>query len=213
MPSIQLSAQITRISSRVDGSMGLSVATPELKDEEKLILLGLHGKEVTIAIFPSSQPPAPPHIVDKGMKKETTSQRLRRAVWALYKKEQFITQEFEAYYADAVNTFIAQIEHTEETMNTRLIQYSETIDRIVFSEHGRELTQRQWLELALAAVDQAGMLKSSSNHMLLEFIEDLHFAPPLTEHDEVELKKLLTPPLPLTQAVAEDDYYDEAKYQ
>lgn len=50
MKAITLSVQITGVSAKVDGSLGLRFATPELSTEQKALVMGLMNTELTMLL-------------------------------------------------------------------------------------------------------------------------------------------------------------------
>ena len=97
MKGVSLSAIIGRVSSRVDGSIGFSVTTPELSEEEAALFLKLHGKNVSMTIVPTDYPVENTYKIDKEAKEKTPSERLRDIIFVYY-KETNAEGDFETFY-------------------------------------------------------------------------------------------------------------------
>ncbi len=77
--AIRFNGAVGRCSSRVDGSMSLSVATPQLTTVEKAAIMDLQGINVDIIVTPLDINPSKTILleVDKDLNTKTRSQRLR----------------------------------------------------------------------------------------------------------------------------------------
>ena len=97
MNKIQLDLIINSIRSRKDGSLGMSVETPELTTEEKVALMELQGVYLTTLLLPKDTPNAPTIKVDTELNTKTPSQRLRATLFVLWKQKGEQGQ-FESFY-------------------------------------------------------------------------------------------------------------------
>lgn len=109
MKGIQTQAIIGRISSRVDGSIGFSVSTPELSDEQKLAFLNLHNMNVTMTIIPLDVPTESTLKIDSEAGEKTPSERLRNKLYARW-TESGSAKNFNQYYIDTMEQIISQVE-------------------------------------------------------------------------------------------------------
>lgn len=74
---------ITGIRARSDGSLGLTVSTPELTSENKVVFLNLHNKNCKMLLTPEDATEEAPEEVKSELEHKTMSQRIRGAcfVW------------------------------------------------------------------------------------------------------------------------------------
>lgn len=115
MKQISTNAVITGIRGKVDGSLGLSISTPELTVSEKTAFLELQGVNVTIGIIPMENDTQEKIEVDKEVGEKTSSQRLRNVLFILWK------QEYQGQYP-AFRVFY------EKTMETVIDKYKAKLD-------------------------------------------------------------------------------------
>lgn len=107
MKQIQTNAVITGIRAKVDGSLGLSVSTPELTSVEKTAFMDLQGVNVTIGIIPMENDTQEKIEVDKEVGEKTSSQRLRNVLFILWKQEyQGQYPAFRVFYEKTMETVI-----------------------------------------------------------------------------------------------------------
>ena len=112
--SIQMEAQVTSVRSRVDKSVGLTVATQELSPDDTLVLLRLQGKHLLLALTPLGELCGPPIKVATDGNRKTHSQRLRAALYVLYSasRERSLiggNVPFETFYAEHMERLIEHI--------------------------------------------------------------------------------------------------------
>lgn len=102
-------AVMTSATTRVDGSLGLRFATPELTSEEKTALFELQNKPLRLFIQPTEEPD---EIVEvKGQFEEKSpSQRLRAVLFLAWKQGNAgeIT-DFAPYYKAKIEGFIEAV--------------------------------------------------------------------------------------------------------
>lgn len=108
MKAIKTQIQINSIRSKVDGSLGLTMETPELRNEEKVAFMELQNIPCNILIEPIDIPSEDILEVDKGAGEKTPSQRLRAIIFRFW-KDKGIGGDFEIYYRKSVNKVISDI--------------------------------------------------------------------------------------------------------
>ncbi len=96
MKQIQLPAIITGLRAKVDGSLGLSLITPELSKESKLAFFELQNKNIDITVVPVDYDNPPLLTVDKELHVKTPSQRLRNVLYIVWKQGN--DRPFEEFY-------------------------------------------------------------------------------------------------------------------
>lgn len=109
MNTITTSAVITGIRSKVDRSLGLSVATPELSSQEKTAFLDLQGMNVYLTIKPMDEESEPLNIEEK-MEGKKPSERLRSVIFVLWNakyREKY--PDFDVYYKMMMEKFIDNV--------------------------------------------------------------------------------------------------------
>lgn len=84
MKSLELNAVITGVRSKVDGSLGLTMATPELTAEEKAEFMKLQGVNITAIFIPLDEKKVEPYKIDRELENKTPSTRLRGVMWKVW---------------------------------------------------------------------------------------------------------------------------------
>ena len=97
MKSISTKAIITSITSKVDGSLGLRVATPELRPEQKTVFFELQNLNLELLIKPLDEANIEEVKIDTDLETKTHSQRLRSVLYVLWEKDKR-GLEWDAYY-------------------------------------------------------------------------------------------------------------------
>lgn len=105
MKGIETQAQITGIRAKVDGSLGLSVSTPELTSEEKVLFMSLQNLSVRMTIEPEEK--AEKVKVEKGLDGKSPSERLYNTIFVYYKQIKS-TDDFEVFYRRHMEGIIDQ---------------------------------------------------------------------------------------------------------
>ena len=108
MKSLEVSAIITGVRSKVDGSLGLSMTTPELTPEEKAEFMRLQGVNLIALFSPLDEKDAPKYVVDKEIETKTPSNRLRNTLYVLWEQEG-ARGEFDEFYKNKMEKFIDAI--------------------------------------------------------------------------------------------------------
>jgi hypothetical protein len=107
MKSIEMQASITGIRAKVDGSLGLSVSTPELSAEEKVAVMSLQNLNVKMTIEPVDVQVTERAKVGKGMDGKSPSERLYNTIFVYYKQIKS-TDDFEVFYRRHMEGIIDQ---------------------------------------------------------------------------------------------------------
>ena len=105
MKSFNLNAVITGIRAKVDGSLGLTMSTPELSSSDKAGIMELQNVNLTAFIKPCDETPTEIITIDKEIKNKSQSQRIRAVLFLLWKQEGE-PYDFEIYYRNKTNLYI-----------------------------------------------------------------------------------------------------------
>lgn len=97
MKGLETQAQITGIRSKSDGSLGLSVNTPELSAEEKVLFMALQNLNVKMTIEPVGVALTKKSKIEKGMDGKSPSERLYNVIYVYYKSINS-KDDFEVFY-------------------------------------------------------------------------------------------------------------------
>lgn len=111
MKSLETSAIITSISSKVDGSLRLGVGTPELSPEEKVVFMSLQNQNVKMTIEPEDKPEELVKV-EKGLDGKSPSERLYNTIFVYYKSVNS-QEDWQAFYK-------RNIEHVIDTYKAKL---------------------------------------------------------------------------------------------
>lgn len=114
MKGLETSAIITSIRSKADGSLGLSVNTPELSSEEKVLFMALQNLNVKMTIEPVGVALTEKSKIEKGMDGKSPSERLYNVIYVYYKQIKS-TDDFEVFYRRNMENII-------DTYKARLAQ-------------------------------------------------------------------------------------------
>lgn len=107
MKSIETHAVITGIRAKVDGSLGLSVGTPELSSVEKVAFMSLQNLNVKMTIEPIDTPAEGKEKVEKGIDGKSPSERLYNVIYVYYKQINS-KEDFEVFYRRNIEGIIDQ---------------------------------------------------------------------------------------------------------
>jgi hypothetical protein len=105
MQAIQFQANIMSIRAKVDRSLGITLNTPELSDEEKIAVMRLQNINVTATFVPLDEPQAPTIEVKTDIEHKTPSQRMRAVLFLLWKLDGQ-KEAFETYYASKMEQLL-----------------------------------------------------------------------------------------------------------
>lgn len=105
MKALSCSVIITSASTRADGSLGLRLATPELKPDEKTAFFEIQGRNCKMILQPIDEAPDELKTVAKELSFKTPSQRLRGVLFVEYRQKK-PDQGFEEYYLKEMERII-----------------------------------------------------------------------------------------------------------
>lgn len=118
MNSVVFQANLSSITAKVDGSLGLRLNTPELTPSEKVAIMGLQNLNLEATLKPLDDPEAMVVAVSASKDEKTRSERARGAIFRLWslKKEagEYVEQEFQTYYNKIMDSFIESIKQKME---------------------------------------------------------------------------------------------------
>lgn len=88
MKSISTPAIIEGLRARKDGSLGLSVSTPEMSPQEKALFFELQNINLDIVITPKDEPNPEEYKIESGdLNTKSPSQRMRSVLFILWKQD------------------------------------------------------------------------------------------------------------------------------
>ena len=106
--ALRFEAIVTSIRSRVDGSLGLGITTPELLTEEKVALMDLQNVLAEMIIMPKDEKDVDMLEVKKELIHKSPSQRLRSVIFLLWKQTNE-EQPFDVFYAGSMERIIEHL--------------------------------------------------------------------------------------------------------
>lgn len=105
MKTLKLNAIVTGIRSKVDRSLGLTIATPELTPEEVAEIMRLQGVNTIMTIIPMDTEAEGVMEIDKDLDTKSQSQRIRSVLYLNWKAEGE-KGEFRNYYREKTEKYI-----------------------------------------------------------------------------------------------------------
>ena len=105
LKAVRMQATITGVRSKVDGSLGITIATPELTSEEKVVVMQLQNINSELTVVPEDARTPEMVKVKQGLESKTPSQRLR-AVTFVWWKQAGEQGDFEVFYKQKIESFI-----------------------------------------------------------------------------------------------------------
>lgn len=105
MKAITLELILTSARTRGDGSLGLAMATPELRPEEKTAVFELQGHPLKALLQPMTATPEALVDVKKELDTKTQSQRLRAVLFVEYRQKK-PQGTFDEFYGREMDTII-----------------------------------------------------------------------------------------------------------
>ena len=105
MKVIEVDIIITGIRAKVDGSLGLSMSTPELSAEEKAEFMKLQGVRVEALFNPLDIKNAPKYKINRELESKTPALRLRNVLYVLWEQNGG-RGEFDEFYKQKIERFI-----------------------------------------------------------------------------------------------------------
>ena len=107
--TLQFDAIMNSVRTRRDNSLSLAIETPELTNEETLVMLRLKGINLKCSLTPEGQPSPEVLKVKAEINSKTPSQRMRAVIFLLWKQEhdEGVTDvPFETYYNGRIEKLI-----------------------------------------------------------------------------------------------------------
>lgn len=104
MKTINTPCIITSLRSKVDGSLGLTVSTPELSSKEKVAFMELQNKNL-LGLFQPTEESAEEIKVEKSLDTKSPSQRLRSVLFVVYKNTK-TNDTFSVFYEKFMDKII-----------------------------------------------------------------------------------------------------------
>ena len=83
--AIQFNAVLTRVGTRSDGSLGITIETPELVPEDKLAVFNLQNVPCKVTFQPNVADAAPPKEIKGELSRKTCSERIRAVIFCFFK--------------------------------------------------------------------------------------------------------------------------------
>lgn len=118
MKTIKTKAVITSLRAKNDGSLGLSIATPELTPSEKTLFFELQNLNIDLAITPLDTEETPDEIqINKDLESKTPSQRLRGSLYRVCEArlgKKPTNEEWEPFYRHAMEAYISDAQRKIE---------------------------------------------------------------------------------------------------
>lgn len=105
MQAIQFNGHLTRVGTRSDGSLGLTIETGEFTAEEKLAVFSLQNIPCAVALVPNDADATPPKVVKSELSRKTQSERIR-SVLHVYWKQMGEPGDFATFYESETNKYI-----------------------------------------------------------------------------------------------------------
>jgi hypothetical protein len=105
MQTISLTTVISSIRAKVDGSLGLTMSTPELSSTEKATVMELQGAALTTLIKPLDEAPKEVMRVEKNLETKSQAQIIRSIIYKLW-KQSGEDGDFEAFYRQKTGKYI-----------------------------------------------------------------------------------------------------------
>lgn len=105
MKAIDVNIIITGIRAKVDGSLGLTMSTPELSAEEKAEFMKLQGVRVVALFNPLDIKDAPKYRINRELETKTPALRLRNTLYVLWEQEGS-KGDFDEFYRQKMERFI-----------------------------------------------------------------------------------------------------------
>ncbi len=106
--AIQFNGVLTRVGTRSDGSLGITIETPALVPEEKLAVFNLQNIPCRITFLPNDADAMPPKEIKGELSKRTISERWRATLFVWW-KHLGEPGTFDAFYESEGNKAISAI--------------------------------------------------------------------------------------------------------
>lgn len=104
---------LSGIRTRSDGSISLTLATPELDGEGIAAFAGLRNRNLKLLLQPTEEAPAELKEIKGEFDRKTDSQRLRGLLYVQWKQTK-TDQDFDSYYKSAMYAFCESVRNKLE---------------------------------------------------------------------------------------------------
>ena len=104
-PGVILNGHVTRVGTRQDGSLGVTIESGALTPEDKLLVFNLQNIPCQITLLPNDKDALPPKEIKGEISKRTISERIR-AILFVWWKHLGEPGEFSAFYESEGNKII-----------------------------------------------------------------------------------------------------------
>lgn len=108
MKAVALQTIISSIRAKTDGSLSLTLQTPELSVQDKVMVMSLQNVVCDALFQPQDEEFPEIHRVEGKVEGKTPSQRLRGALYVLWQKRR-IEEDFEVWYRRQMDKIINQV--------------------------------------------------------------------------------------------------------
>ena len=110
MKAISSDVIIEGVRARKDGSLGLTLTTPELTTEEKAMVMDLQGVNCAMVVTPidSADLATETHEVKSDLNQKPPSQRMRAVLYILWKQDNE-GKDFPEFYEDRMEKLINKL--------------------------------------------------------------------------------------------------------
>lgn len=108
MKKINLQLIITGIRAKVDGSLGLTVSTPEMSVEDKVEVMKLQRQVVDALLTPMDEPNVEDYKIDKEIEQKSPGQRLRAVIYVWW-EQSGTSEEWEPFYKRQMERIIDRV--------------------------------------------------------------------------------------------------------
>lgn len=108
LKAITCHVQITGVRAKVDGSLGISLSTPELSPENKAVFMSWMNRDLEMLLQTDASAGAVQHISGR-VGTQTPSQRLRAAIFKLWQTSGG-SESFDGFYVAQMERLIATID-------------------------------------------------------------------------------------------------------
>ena len=113
MNKISLQVIFNSIRSRKDGSLGISLETPELTVEQKVEVMKLQNEILQAVFIPIDNPDVPEYKINTDLEQKTPAQRLRGALYVMWEQTNPQTS-FEEFYKEKMEKIIEAVKRNLE---------------------------------------------------------------------------------------------------
>ena len=112
---IEVKALIASIRSRIDRSLSITIQTPPLESNEKVLFMELQQEPIIIKLIPQNNLDAPVEKIDREINSKTQSERLRNTLYVFWQQtEEKNGVHFDEFY---VNKMEQLIDHFKEKLH------------------------------------------------------------------------------------------------